>query len=130
MQADSADAIFKVLSSDNLIYGPIDLATLVQWVRERRVQRETWLYQATVTRWVTAGSIEALQPECDARVEGPPAAPDADVRSSSALPDELRNFERFDPYSNEDLALLLSFCDVVTAAENDLIIRKGDLSDS
>ncbi len=129
MQPDSADTLFKVLSSDNLIYGPIDLATLVQWVRERRVQPQTWVYQETVNHWITACSIEALKPEFDSRAEVPPA-PAAEVRSESVSLEELRKFERFDPYSSEDLSLLLSFCDVVTAAEDDLIIRKGDMSDS
>jgi len=130
MQVDSADSVFKVLSSDNLIYGPIDLATLLQWVQERRVQRESWVFLEGANNWVAAGSIDALKPEFD------------DLRSISevvltgeeALPnvtlDELRAFERLAPYSNEDLALLLTYCELVLAAKDDVIIKKGDVSDS
>jgi CRP-like cAMP-binding protein len=130
MQATSADAVFKVLSSDNLIYGPIDLATLVQWVRERRVQRESWVHLETENNWVAAGSINALQPEFDALAEVPKAVPSAEAASPAITLDELRGFERFAPYSNEDLTLLLTFSELVTAEKGDLIIKKGDLSNS
>ena len=130
MQVDSSAAVFKVLSSDNLIYGPIDLPTLVQWVQERRVQRETWVLLETSNDWVAAGSINALQPEFDALAASAEVAPSAESNSPQITIDELRGFERFAPYSNEDLALLISFCELVTAAKGDLIIKKGDLSDS
>jgi CRP-like cAMP-binding protein len=130
MPVDSPDAVFKVLSSDNLVYGPIDLATLVQWVRERRVQRDSWVHWETVNNWVAAGSIDALQPEFDALAGVPAAAPSTEMDSQAITLDELRDFERFAPYSNEDLALLITFCELVTAAKGDLIIKKGDLSDS
>ncbi len=130
MQMDSTDPVFKVLSTDNLIYGPIDLVTLVQWVRERRVQCETWIHSATANDWFAAGSMEALQPEFAALNDA------ADTTQAAVAPlyvvtvDELRRFERFNPYSNEELALLIRFCDVVAAAQGELIIKKGDLSDS
>lgn len=130
MQADSADAVFKVLSSDNLIYGPIDLVTLVQWVRERRVQRDSWILVETANDWGAAGSISALQPEFDALAEVAEAAPAAEVNSPAISLEELRGFERFAPYSNEDLTVLITFCELVMAAKGDLIIKKGDLSDS
>jgi len=130
MQSNPADTAFKVLSSDNLIYGPIDLPTLIQWVQERRVLRETWVFLEAANNWVAAGSIDALKPEFD------------DLKSIShvvltgeeALPnvtlDELRGFERLAPYSNEDLALLLTYCELVLADQGDVIIKKGDVSDS
>ncbi len=130
MQTDSGDADFKVLSSDNLIYGPIDLPTLVQWVQERRVQRETWIYLETAKNWVAAGSIDALKPEFDDLK----SITEVVLTGEEALPnvtlDELRGFERLAPYSNEDLALLLTYCELVLAAKDHLIIRKGDVSDS
>jgi CRP-like cAMP-binding protein len=130
MQADSADAVFKVLSSDNLIYGPINLTTLIQWVREKRVQRESWVHWETANDWVAAGSIDNLQPEFDALAGIPEAARSADVDSPAITLHELRGFERFAPYSSEELSLLLTFCEPVMAAKGDLIIKKGDLSDA
>ena len=131
MQTETPGAAFKVLSSDNLIYGPIDLATLVQWVQERRVHRETWVFVESANNWVAAQSIEALKREFDDLGAVPEATITAeeDIFPKVTL-DELRRFERFAPYSNEDLALLMTFCEFVMAEKGDVIIRKGDLSDS
>ena len=129
MPTDADAPVFKVLSSDNLIYGPINLATLVQWVQERRVQPETWVHLETANNWVAAGSIAALQSEFD-KVAAVASAPSVEVNLPEIRIEELRGFQRFAPYSNEDLALLITFCELVTAAQGDVIIRKGDLSDS
>jgi hypothetical protein len=130
MQTDSSAAVFKVLSSDNLIYGPIDLATLGQWIRERRVQRETWIHWETANDWVAAGDIDAVKAEFEALAEITEAAPVIEAEQSKITLDELRCFQRFAPYSNEDLTVLLGFSELVTAAKGDVIIRKGELSDS
>lgn len=130
MHKDSAGAVFKVLSTDSLIYGPIDLATLVQWIRERRVQRDTWVLWETTNAWVAAGSIDAVRPEFDAVGEVPKASPTAELSQPTITLEELRCFERFDPYSNEELEILLTLCELVTATKGDVIIKKGDLSDS
>jgi CRP/FNR family cyclic AMP-dependent transcriptional regulator len=130
MQVASVGAVFKVLSSDNLIYGPIDSATLVQWVQERRVQRDTWVHVETDNNWVAAGSISALQPEFDALPDVAEIAPSTEVDSQAIRLEELRDFKRFAPYSNEDLELLITFSELVTAAKGDVIIRKGEMSDS
>ena len=130
MQVDPTGAVLKVLSSDNLLYGPIDLATLVQWVRERRVQRESWVHLETADKWVAAGAMDALQPEFDALTAAPESAQSAAADSPGVTVEELRGFERFAPYSNDELVLLIGFCEFVVVAKGDLIIKKGDLSDS
>lgn len=130
MQTESP-GVFKVLSSDNLIYGPIDLATLVQWVQERRVQRETWVFLAEANNWVAAESVDGLKREFDDLGAVPEVAlkTEEDIFPKVTL-DELRRFERFAPYSNEDLAFLLTYCEFVAVNKDDVIIKKGDLSDA
>ena len=129
MQMNSIGPVFRVLASDNHSYGPIDLPTLIQWVRERRVQRGTWVFSATSNHWMPASSVSALHPEFDALTA---AAEALDVPASSAAVtvEELRQFERFAHHSNDELALLLGFCDVVVAGREELVIKKGDLSNS
>jgi hypothetical protein len=119
-----------VLSSDNLIYGPIDTATLHQWVRERRLERDTWVLLVPENQWVAAGSLDFLSPEFSLLQAGPGPAPVTPSDSSEVTVAELRGFERFQPYSNRELELLVSFCEVVEVGANELIIKKGDLSDA
>ena len=130
MQMNVTDEVYKVLSSDNLIYGPIDFMTLVQWVREKRVQRETWIHSAVANDWLAAGSMGDLQAEFDAVAAVAEKTQAAAPSKNVITVDELREFERFAPYSNEELALLIHFCELVEAVKGQVIIKKGDLSDS
>ena len=130
MQGKSSDKIFKVLSTDRLLYGPIDLEMLVQWVGEQRVQPETWIHSETLDSWITAGNMEELHSHFVALAEVDGEEQDSAAGQNVVTVEDLREFERFAPYSNEELTLLLSFCEVVVAAKGDVIIKKGDLSDS
>src|SRR5213082_674762 len=130
MARNSIDPVFKVLSSDDLVYGPVDLPTLVQWMQERRVLRETWIHSQAANDWVPAGQMEELKSLFEAQdsqpqIDDAPAPPEA-----GASVDDLRAFERFAPYSNDELKRFLDYCDVVTAQQGELIIKKGDLSDA
>jgi Cyclic nucleotide-binding domain len=120
---------FKVLSSDNLIYGPIDAATLVQWVKERRIERDTWILLEPQNEWAGAGTLDFLVPDFNLVATGQHSH--IQPRNSAGVTvAELRGFERFQPYSNQELEVLVDFCDVVEAAKGDLIIKKGDMSDA
>lgn len=95
------------------------------------MQRESWVFMETANNWVAAESIDGLKREFDDLGAVPEVAlkTEEDIFPKVTL-DELRRFERFAPYSNEVLALLLTFCEFVAVGKDDVIIRKGDLSDS
>jgi CRP/FNR family cyclic AMP-dependent transcriptional regulator len=130
MQTNIANDVLKVLSSDNRVYGPIDFPTLVQWVRERRVQPDTWIHSESANGWFAAGSLPELQSVFAGLSSTSQNKPAAEKSLGDVAVEELRKFERFAPYSNEELSLLIQFCDVLMVVKDDVIIKKGDLSDS
>ena len=78
-----------------------------------------------------AESVDGLKREFDDLGAVPEVAlkTEEDIFPKVTL-DELRRFERFAPYSNEDLAFLLTYCEFVAVNKDDVIIKKGDLSDA
>src|SRR5437764_7352873 len=52
---------YRVWASDNQVYGPIPLPTLVQWVQEARVFRDTWVYLEASQEWRPANKIDPLR---------------------------------------------------------------------
>jgi CRP-like cAMP-binding protein len=113
-----------------MIYGPVDLATLVQWVRERRVLRDTWIHWQTANDWIPAGEMEELRSHFETRDVEPAVQEPAVPCEAGVSVEDLRDFERFAPYSNAELTRFLEYCDVVQAKQGELIIKKGDLSDA
>ena len=51
---------YKVWASDNVVYGPVLLKTLLEWVADGRVQKETWVFSQEVNSWKPAKSLPVL----------------------------------------------------------------------
>jgi CRP-like cAMP-binding protein len=120
---------FMVWASDHMVYGPVDLPTLTQWVTEERVFPKTWLLSRNQNHWAQAEKIEALGPFF---VNNSIASL---VRSGSKRVDdmvveELRQFSAFTGLSNDQLEQFAQFGELVEAPPKRVILRHKDPSDS
>lgn len=52
---------YRILGSDRQMYGPVPEATLLEWIGEGRVQRETWVHSDPGDQWQRAGAVAALR---------------------------------------------------------------------
>lgn len=43
MEANDQAAGYKIWGADNVVYGPVELPTLVTWIQEERVLADTWV---------------------------------------------------------------------------------------
>ena len=59
--ADETQFTYKVLADDNLLYGPVDLPTLCEWVRQGLVVRESWIYRVEADNWHRAYDVPEIQ---------------------------------------------------------------------
>ena len=119
---------YRVWASDNQVYGPIPLATLTQWVQEARVFRETWVYLETSQEWRAANKIDPL------REYFPPGEETLFIERESAegsiVPEELRRFAILSSLSNQELAQLIRFGELVHAEPGEVILKRGDPGDA
>ena len=60
MQSDQA-ILYSIWAADNAVYGPVELPTLISWVKDERVVAETWIYDSQNDRWRKAGNLAELQ---------------------------------------------------------------------
>ncbi len=58
--ADDTQSTYKVLAHDNLLYGPVELAALAEWLREGLVTRESWIYRVEADGWCRAFDLPGL----------------------------------------------------------------------
>src|SRR5580704_14532739 len=61
MGAESTATDFTVWGVDLNAYGPVELPTLVSWVKGERVTAETWIYDAKNAAWQKAAQVPELQ---------------------------------------------------------------------
>src|SRR4029077_11460030 len=71
--ASSADADFIVWGVDQTAYGPVELPTLVSWVKDERVTAGTWLFVSKSNAWQKADEVQGLQMFLRPKAQGPAA---------------------------------------------------------
>src|SRR5881296_1082041 len=98
MQPLESVETYKVWAVDNMVYGPIELATLVDWVQQGRVLPDTWVHVDAQSSWWRAKDLHALR-EHFAGVTDTVYIP----RLGVVRPEELRQFPLFSGLSHDDV---------------------------
>ncbi|MBN8246773.1 MAG: DUF4339 domain-containing protein, partial [Verrucomicrobia bacterium] len=60
MSDQSVPTEYKVWAADDVVYGPVPVETLTQWIRDERVLPETWIHTVGDNRWIKAGELPEL----------------------------------------------------------------------
>ena len=60
MDSAAAANIYFVWGVDDAPYGPIELATLVDWIRDERVLPDTWIFSRSASQWQMAAHLPEL----------------------------------------------------------------------
>ncbi|SRR6266404_4236719 len=61
MRHNNAARGYFIWGADKIVYGPVDLPTLVNWVQDARVTADTWINLLEQDTWEKAASIEELK---------------------------------------------------------------------
>ncbi len=57
----SQNSAYHIWAADNVVYGPVELPALIDWVKDKRVLAETWVFDGQNDRWRKAASLPELQ---------------------------------------------------------------------
>lgn len=123
------EATYKVWANDNLVYGPVEEATLCAWILEQRVQLQTWILSTADNSWRLAKDIPGLRVAFQAVIGQAAVLPPTRV-SHELEADELRVFDVFAGLSDEELTQFLHFGELVVAGPEEQLIKSGDPGDA
>ena len=125
--SDAKAESYRMWAEDEQVYGPVDTATLLQWIQDNRVFPETFVQPQSDRRWRPATDVEVLRAKFPAAANGA-TAPISEGRSPSA--DTLREFPVFAGLSNEGLEQIAALGKAYEVAPGDLVVRQGDPGDA
>ena len=55
------DAVgYKIWGADDVVYGPVELPTMVDWIQDERVTADTWVYVEQSDAWHKAPQVPEL----------------------------------------------------------------------
>jgi len=127
MGATSTSTDFIVWGIDHTTYGPVELPTLVSWVKDERVTADTWLFVGKTASWQKAGEVPELQmffSKLKRPAGGVAVSPRGiDVRA-------LRRVKILAGLSDEQLERFAQFVEVEPAPQWTVIVKQGDPGDS
>ena len=130
MEPQAFEEAYKVRATDNLVYGPVNLAALLEWAKDGRVVPGTLIHCQSEDAWQKAEAIPALR---EALQEAKQAA--SEPADSAGAPeemsiDELRQFPRFARLPDKQVEQVRRFGELCAAPPDTLIIRRGDPGDA
>jgi hypothetical protein len=130
MAAVSTEADFIVWGLDQSAYGPVELPTLVAWVKDERVTADTWIYAAKTSAWQKAAEVPELQ--MFFRAKGPGAAGSTtNLTTPRGIdPRALRRIKILASMTDEQLERFSQFMEVEKVPQWAVIVRQGDHGDS
>jgi hypothetical protein len=122
MSHDNPEPGYKILGVDDAVYGPIDLPTLVEWVKDERVVADTWIYLTGDDAWKKASRLGELAPLF--RGETPAAG------NLGFKPGSLRRVKVLAELDSEQIVEFAKFMQVHNAKQWDEIVRQNEAGDA
>ena len=131
MGSDDAVDRYCIWGVDNIVYGPIDLATLVQWVQEERVRPDTWINLRERDTWEKAGRIAELRKFFESRVPAPAATlPAPDDTSTHLRAAALRQVKILAGLNDEQLERFIGFMELHPVLPRTEIVKQESPGDA
>ena len=61
---------YKVWAVDDVVYGPVSLQTVLNWVKDQRIVSGMWLYPMDTKQWTKAANLSELIDAFEAASDG------------------------------------------------------------
>ena len=130
MVAGSIDAGFIIWGIDQTAYGPVELPTLVSWVKDERVTADTWIYTAQNDSWQKATNLPELQMFFRSKGDGTSASASAMMTPRGIDPRALRRIKILAGMTDEQLERFAQFVEVEEVPQWSVIVKQGDPGDT
>jgi CRP-like cAMP-binding protein len=116
---------YSIWAADNAVYGPVELPTLISWVKDERVTADTWVFDGRNDRWRKAANLIEL-----ALFFRPKAGPAAAADFSAITPGMLRRVKALADLHDSHLQRFAEYMEPMTVRQWTQIVKQGDVDDS
>jgi hypothetical protein len=130
MAAVSIDVGFIVWGIDQTAYGPVELPTLVSWVKDERVTADTWIYAAHSGSWKKAAEVPELRLFFRSKGEGASSSAPALTTPGGIDPRALRRIKILAGMTDEQLERFAQFVEFEQVPQWSVIVKQGDPGDT
>jgi len=127
---ESQSVQYCIWAADNVVYGPVELPTLVNWIKDERVLAETWIFDQQNDRWRKAAQLPELQIFFR---KNQPAAPQIEqptwVFRKKVTPGMLRRVKALSEMKDEQLLRFVNYMEPQDVRQWTQIVKQGESDD-
>ncbi|MGC8888101.1 MAG: cyclic nucleotide-binding domain-containing protein [Verrucomicrobiia bacterium] len=132
MEKTQNQAGYRIWGADNYVYGPVELPTLIEWIKEERVTANTWVFIEHQSRWEMANKIPELKILFKDSTTDPSIQSNniSKTASISIKPQALRRIRVFADFTDDQLAKFLNYLELVEIPQFKTVVKQGESGDS
>src|SRR4051812_22931960 len=114
---------FFIWGIDDSPYGPVELPTLVNWLKDERVLADTWVFTRRDSKWQRAADITELKMFFGKKFARP-------AEGAGLTPNSLRRIKILADLNDAQLCHLMDFLEPQNIAQWSLVVKQGDPGDA
>jgi hypothetical protein len=128
MESQSSDPLYRVWGVDNVAYGPVELPSLVAWIKADRVVADSWIFQQHSGRWSKAADLPELKLLFSKKAAA--GQPNEAFAKESIPPGLLRRIRIFATMDETQLRSFVNYMEVQRFNQFSTVVRKGEHGDA
>jgi CRP/FNR family cyclic AMP-dependent transcriptional regulator len=127
----SQSVAYCIWAADNVVYGPVELPTLIGWVKDERVLPETWVFDGQNDRWRKAANLPELQMFFRKKNENAAAGATSvlSIANAEITPGMLRRVKALAELNDDQLGRFARFMETHAVRQWAHIVKQGDPDD-
>ncbi len=130
MAASLISTDFIVWGLDQTAYGPVELPTLVSWVKDERVTADTWVFVGKTGAWQKAAEVPELGMFFSSKAKGGSAAGTAIETPRGVDPRALRRVKILGAMTDEQLERFARFVEIERVPQWSVVVKQGNPGDA
>jgi hypothetical protein len=128
MESQSDAPLYRVWGVDSVAYGPVELPTVVAWIKAERVVADSWLFQHESGRWSKAEDVPELKSLFSKKA---PARQPNETFADEPIPAGLlRRIKVFAGMEEAQLRSFVNYMEVQRFKQFSTVVRKGEHGDA
>ena len=130
MASVTASTDFIVWGFDQSAYGPVELPTLVSWVKDERVTADSWIFVGKSNTWQKAAELPELQMFFHSKARASGAGAPALAAVTGIDPRALRRVRILASLTDDQLERFAAFMEVERVPQWSVIVKQGERGDT
>lgn len=121
---------YKIWAVDDVVYGPVDMPTLVSWVKDERVVADTWIFDMQNDVWTKAGEMTDMRAIFGGVAARAGGKKDATPLVQGIKPGMLRRVKILGEMSDQEIGRFAQFMEVENAQQFHTVVKQGERGDA